>query len=131
VFQLEKRRNSWLWLAVAGLIIAMLTGCVSRGPSDAELMAVEYTPLFGDDWTVSTPQEQGLDLMLVAELYYNAAELDAIYSLLVVKNGCLIAEDYFNGGSLEQKARLQSVTKSYTSALVGIALEQGYLSSPD
>jgi CubicO group peptidase (beta-lactamase class C family) len=69
--------------------------------------------------------------MLVAELYYNAAELETLYSLLVIKNSYLIAEDYFNEGSVDQKDRLQSVTKSYTSALVGIAIEQGYLSSVD
>jgi len=80
---------------------------------------------------VSTPEAQGLDPMLVAEMYYKAAELETIYSLLVIKNGYLIAEDYFNEGSVDQKDRLQSVTKSYTSALVGIALEQGCLSSVD
>jgi len=80
---------------------------------------------------VSTPEAQGLDPMLVAELYYNAAKLERLYGLLVIKNGYLIAEGYFNEGSVEQKARLQSATKSYTSALVGIALEQGYLSSVD
>jgi threonine dehydrogenase-like Zn-dependent dehydrogenase len=69
--------------------------------------------------------------MLVAELYYNAANLETIYGLLVVKNGHLIAERYFNEGSVEQKARLQSVTKSFTSALAGIALDQGLLSSVD
>jgi len=69
--------------------------------------------------------------MLVAELYYNAAKLETIYGLLVIKNGHLIAERYFNKGSVEQKARLQSVTKSFTSALAGIALDQGLLSSVD
>jgi CubicO group peptidase (beta-lactamase class C family) len=69
--------------------------------------------------------------MLVAELYLNAAELETIYSLLVVKDGELIAEDYFNVGSVEQKALLQSVAKSFTSALVGIALDQGCLSGVD
>jgi CubicO group peptidase (beta-lactamase class C family) len=69
--------------------------------------------------------------MLIAELYYHAAELETLYSLLVIKNGHLIAEDYFNEGSVEQKDRVQSVTKSHTSALVGLALDQGYLSSPD
>jgi len=44
----------------------MLVGC---GPSAADLEAVNYTPLPGDDWKVSTPAEQGLDPMLVAELY--------------------------------------------------------------
>jgi CubicO group peptidase (beta-lactamase class C family) len=92
---------------------------------------VEFLPLPGDDWKVSTPEEQGLDTMLVADLYSDAAELETLYGLLVIKNGYLIAESYFNEGSVEQKARVQSVTKSYTSALVGIALDQGYLSSVD
>jgi CubicO group peptidase (beta-lactamase class C family) len=43
----------------------------------------------------------------------------------------LIAEDYFNEGSVDQKDRLQSATKSFTSALVGVALDQGCLSSVD
>jgi CubicO group peptidase (beta-lactamase class C family) len=100
-------------------------------PRVEELEAVEYTPLPGDDWRVSTPAEQGLDPMLVAELYLEAAAMERLYGLLVIKKGHLIAEKYFNEGSVEQKARVQSVTKSYTSALVGIALEQGYLSSVD
>ena len=110
------------------IILTLLVGC---GPSQEDLIAVDYTPLPGDDWEVSTPEEQGLDPMLVGEMYLNAADLDTIYSLLVIKNGYLIAEDYFNEGSADQKDRLQSVTKSFTSALVGIALEQGCLSSVD
>jgi CubicO group peptidase (beta-lactamase class C family) len=100
-------------------------------PRPQELKAVKYAPLPGDDWKVSTPAEQGLDPKLVAELYLEATELETLYGLLVIKNGYLIAERYFNEGTVEQKARLQSVTKSYTSALVGIALDQGCLSSLD
>jgi len=122
------RQYSLLIIAIVLLVLPALASC---GPSIEDLLAVDYTPLPGDDWNVSTPTEQGLDPMLVAEMYYNAAELETIYSLLVIKNGYLIAEDYFNEGSVEQKDRLQSVTKSFTSALVGIALEQGYLSSMD
>lgn len=100
-------------------------------PRTEDLEAVVYAPLSGDDWKVSKPEEQGLDPMLVAELYLDAAYMETLYGLLVVKNGCLIAEGYFNGGGRDQEARLQSVTKSYTSALVGLALDQGYLSSVD
>jgi CubicO group peptidase (beta-lactamase class C family) len=123
-----RRQRSFLVVTSAIAILSLLTGC---GPSTEDLEAVDFTPLVRDDWVVSTPEEQGLDPMLVAEMYHNAAELETIYSLLVVKNGYLIAEDYFNEGSVDQKDRLQSVTKSYTSALVGIALEQGCLSSVD
>jgi CubicO group peptidase (beta-lactamase class C family) len=109
------------------LVSATLAGC--GGPGVEELAAVDYTPLAGDDWPVSTPAEQGLDPTLVAELYLDAAELETLYGLLVVKNGQLIAETYFNEGSVGQKARIQSATKSVTSALVGIALDRGCLSS--
>ena len=110
------------------LILFMLAGC---GPSTEELEAVDYTPLPGDDWQVSTPAEQGLDPMLVARLYHNATKLPRLYGLLVVKNGYLVAEDYFNEGAVDRKNQLQSVTKSYTSALVGVALDQGCLLSVD
>jgi CubicO group peptidase (beta-lactamase class C family) len=127
------RYFNWRQYSLLAIIIVLLvlSGLAACGPSIEDLLAVNYTPLSRDDWEVSTTAEQGLDPMLVAELYYNAAELETLYSLLVVKNGYLIAEDYFNEGSVNQKDRLQSVTKSYTSALVGIALEQGYLSSVD
>jgi len=100
-------------------------------PRAEELAAAEYTPLPGDDWKVSTPLEQGLDPALVGELYLEAAGLTHLYGVLVVKNGRLIAEGYFNQGAADQKALLQSASKSYTSALVGIALHQGCLSSVD
>jgi CubicO group peptidase (beta-lactamase class C family) len=116
-------------LILAILISSGLVGC--GGPSIQELEVVDYAPLPGDDWAVSTPAEQGLDPMLVAELYHNAADLETLYGLLVVKNGHLIAEKYFNNGSVEQMSDRASATKSFTSALVGIALDQGCLTSAD
>jgi len=123
-----RHQRSSLIIASAFLVLSTLAGC---GPRAEELATVGYAPLAGDDWKLSTPAEQGLDPMLVAELYFHAAELETLYGLLVIKNGHLIAERYFNEGSAGQKARLQSATKSYTSALVGIALKQGHLSSVD
>ncbi|MGD1992174.1 MAG: serine hydrolase [Anaerolineae bacterium] len=80
---------------------------------------------------MSTPEEQGLDPELVAELYLEASELETIYGLLVVKDSYLVAEGYFNGWTSGRQVNVQSVSKSYISALVGIALEQGCLSSVD
>lgn len=100
-------------------------------PSADELAAVQYAPVRGGAWPVSTPEDQGLDPAAVAEVYLNAATLDNLYSLLVIKDGHLIGERYFNGVSMEQKTLVQSVTKSFTSALLGLALEQGCLTSLD
>jgi CubicO group peptidase (beta-lactamase class C family) len=125
IFMKVCQRNFAL-IAIVFSIIVMMIGC---GPSASELEAVDYTPQSGSKWELSTPEEQGLDSELVAELYYNASQMENIYSLLVFKNGYLVAEDYFNAGSPGQQVNIHSVTKSINSALVGIALEQGCLTS--
>jgi CubicO group peptidase (beta-lactamase class C family) len=124
----KRLKDILLLFTSAVLFLPVMVGC---GPSPADLAAVDYTPTPGSDWKTSTPQEQGLDPNLVARLYYNASRLKTIYSLLVFKNGYLIGEHYFHIGSPEQQVNIHSVTKSITSALVGIALEQGCLSSLD
>ena len=133
---LKPHKYSPRWVIIVVLTLSILAGCDSSNildtsPSTEELAAVDYTPLQRDDWEVSTPEEQGLDPELVAELYYDAAHLDTLYSVLVIKNGTLIAEEYFNQGSVGRKTLLQSVSKSYISALIWIAIEEGCISGLD
>lgn len=54
-----------------------------------------------------------------------------IHSLLIVKDDSLAVERYFAGYSPERTHTLQSVTKSVTSAIAGIALEKGYIADTD
>lgn len=95
----------------------------------AEYETISYTPLNLEDWKVSSPTAQGLNKNLVDELFYDASHLKTLYGLLVVKNGYLIGEQYFNIGSVNQLSQRASVTKSYISALLGIALENKCISS--
>lgn len=125
---LREGRHPFRWLLSALFALVLLVGC---GPSSEELEAVDYTPLAGAGLDVSTPSEVGLDPMALAELYLNAAQLRTLYGLLVIKDGQLIAEKYFNGSALDKRKFMASATKSFTSALVGIALDQGCLSSVD
>ncbi len=127
IFTKVCRRNFALIAILFSLIVIMI-GC---GPSASELETVNYTPQSGNKWELSTPEEQGLDPELVAELYYNASQMENIYSLLIFKNGYLVAEDYFNAGSADQQVNIHSVTKSINSALVGLALEESCLTSLD
>ena len=62
-------------LIVAGTIpvVFLQVGC---GPSALELANVDHAPLTGDDWPISTLEEEGLDPTLVAEMYLEAAELE-------------------------------------------------------
>jgi len=129
IFKMKQlSRYGLLLLLLITVIVISLPGC---GPSAEDLTAIDYTPIEREDWQISTPEAEGIDPELMAEAYYNASKLDTIYSLLVVKNGKLIGEKYFNKGSIDELDRRASVTKSYTSALTGIALDQGYLESTD
>jgi CubicO group peptidase (beta-lactamase class C family) len=125
---IKQHRHPAILLFGVILPLLILVGC---GLSSVDLEAVDYAPLDRNDWEVSTPAEEGLNPALVVELYLNASELETIYSLLVIKNGKLIAEDYFNGGAVGQKTLMQSASKSYISTLIGLALEQGCLTSLD
>jgi CubicO group peptidase (beta-lactamase class C family) len=126
--QVKSGRTVLAYFSGVILAVFVLLGC---GCCTWDLDLVEYAPLSGDDWEVSTPEVEGLDPTLVAQLYFNAAKVETLEALLVIKNGRLIAEGYFNDGGLDKKTRIASVTKSFTSALVGIAIEQGYLTSID
>ncbi len=100
-------------------------------PSADELAKIDYAPQTADGWDISTPEEQGLDPKLVAELYDDAAAMPKLYSLIIIKNDKIVAEQYYNGATIDRKTRLASVTKSFTSALTAIALEKGILQNID
>jgi CubicO group peptidase (beta-lactamase class C family) len=56
-----------------------------------------------------------------------ATELPRIHSLLVSWRGRLVLERYFNGRRATTPANIKSASKSIISALVGIAIDRGYL----
>lgn len=91
-------------------------------------MGNEVWPTNG--WIMSTPVEQGLDAKplnrLVKEIR-TGVKFPGQHSLLIVRNGYLVIEAYFNGYRKEQLHMLQSVSKSFTSAVMGIAIERGII----
>ena len=93
----------------------------------AGIPGVGGSPWPTEGWMRSIPAGQELDgeLLdgLVAALREN--EIRNIHSLLIVRNGRLVLEEYFNGHGAEELHELQSVSKSFTSALVGIAISRG------
>jgi CubicO group peptidase (beta-lactamase class C family) len=81
----------------------------------------------GDGWRVSTPAAEGMrsqDLQATLELI-RGGNWSGVDSMLVVRHGKLVAEGYFNGFGRDTLHDLRSTGKSFTSALAGIAIEQG------
>lgn len=58
-------------------------------------------------------------------------EVENIHSLLILKDGRLVFEEYFYGHAVDTKHSIASVTKSVVSLLVGIAIAKGFIPDVD
>lgn len=89
-----------------------------------------YWPTQG--WITSTPAEQGMDAQRVAagiaQLETDFRNLD---SLLIVRHGFLVVEKYYVDYGPTKSQGIASVNKSFLSALIGIAIEQGAIPGVD
>jgi len=84
------------------------------------------------EWPVSVPPEQGLNRDTLSRLdSHIRAELPHLRSLLIARHGHLVFEKYYGDASRDGLQNMQSMTKSVTSALVGIALKKGLIQSLD
>lgn len=72
-----------------------------------------------------------LDALKLEQLGQEAAALPRLHSLLISHRGERVFEQYYAGRNASQAANMKSASKSVISALVGIALEEGYISSVD
>ena len=54
-----------------------------------------------------------------------------LHSLFIIRHGVIVSETYYAGYRRDQQHELYSVTKSFISTLVGIAIDQGKLRGVD
>ena len=99
-------------------------------PTPTTIPTSTYWPAEG--WRSSTPEQQGMDSELLMEMLDDIRRREAnIHSVLIVRNGHLVLEAYFDPYRKDISHVVHSVTKSVTSALVGIAIDQGYIDGVD
>jgi len=81
-------------------------------------------------WRSSTPEEQGMDSGKLIEMMEMVRDEDyAIDNITIIRNGYLVTDAYLYPFQKNTKHVIHSNTKSITSALVGIALDKGYIKS--
>jgi CubicO group peptidase (beta-lactamase class C family) len=86
-----------------------------------------------DGWEVSSLSREGVDTGKINELMHRILDEDIknIHSVLLVKKGKLVLEEYFHGYEHDTKHIMASASKSITSVLVGMAINQKMISSVD
>lgn len=85
-----------------------------------------------EGWRTATPEEQGIDSQRLEQMLAVIREKKIrIDSFLIIRNGYLVSETYFSGFEPDTKHEIQSVGRSFTATLIGIAIDQGYIKSTD
>lgn len=127
--QASSKRPGWV-AAVCGLLVTLsvlvLASCSddSTGPGKTDNSF---------EWTTAAPEEYGFDPELLDTLTSktSAGDFGRITSVLVVRSGYLVYEEYFRGVGKSDLVSIYSCTKSIASALVGIAIDEGKIGGVD
>jgi CubicO group peptidase (beta-lactamase class C family) len=120
--------------SVTGVSAALLASACSGGMSDrmgdlAAAERAESATFPGAAWAQGDPAELGFD---AAKLEQIAADADPeTMCMLVMRNGEVVGEWYYGDATAETTNNVMSVTQAYTSTLVGIAQDEGYLDIDD
>jgi len=118
--------NHHFRISLAALFVFLLTfvGCKKEETPEPE------TPQTEDFW-----EEAGSTLGLNVDslqLASNLAEQSpSFYALLVIRHDSIALERYYRGKNAASLFHLRSITKNFTSALTGIAIEEGLIGNLD
>ena len=85
----------------------------------------------GESWSVKNPGELGVEASKVEKLFDLSFQDDATQSVVLIKDGYLIAEKYADGYDRESIATSWSMAKSFYASLIGISIEKGEIGSLD
>ncbi|HEX2620191.1 MAG TPA: serine hydrolase [Phototrophicaceae bacterium] len=113
----------------AGVILAVLITLTVTGSTLAQkTTSPVYFPTKG--WQTSSPEAQGMNSTTLARVLQEIIQTGLnVKSVLVIRNGYLVMEAYRYPYDADMPHRINSATKSISSALVGIAIKGGYITS--
>ena len=110
--------------------LILISGCSDKYNPDEYTLITQNAPFPTEQWSKALPEELGIDSYildkadkLIKRKYPN------FKSMLVIRKGYLVYEKFYNNFYPKQLNSVYSVTKSVMSALTGIAIEQGLISS--
>jgi CubicO group peptidase (beta-lactamase class C family) len=97
-----------------------------RGSSDPAW--TEHAPdALTDGWQTAPPSDEGLSTEIIGALVaaVGTGDLEYTHSILIARRGKLVVEEYFYGFDRETRHDMRSASKTVTSTLVGLAVQEG------
>lgn len=125
-------------VVLALLVSSACTSGEETGAPGADARAAQAIPYrvpqqIGDGWRTAPAFDQGMDPAPLEEMLkrVRAGEYTGITSILLARGNALVFEEYFGEQTRDDLHTTRSAGKAITSALVGIAIDQGCIESVD
>ncbi|HLA82133.1 MAG TPA: serine hydrolase, partial [Thermoleophilia bacterium] len=120
----KRRRRLHATILIAALALFLATGLsLWRAYGVGAPAAPDYWPTTG--WQTAAPEMEGIDSVKLAESLLAIREKGTkIHSLLIIRRGHVVLDAYFYPYDGSTYHDLASVTKSFTTTLIGIAADQ-------
>jgi CubicO group peptidase (beta-lactamase class C family) len=115
--------------AVQIILLFILVGCTPK--LDEASYNYQTPTMTKDDWEVSSLVEQNIEPSPIIQMVrqIKSGQYDGVSSVVLARRGTLVLDEYFGEGSRETIHTTRSASKAITSALVGIAIDQGFVAS--
>jgi CubicO group peptidase (beta-lactamase class C family) len=128
-------KNKAAVVTTAVLIISLfLSSCIKEGDLTRPFTTFQPADI-GDGWLISNPSVENVDSLALIDIYKDLYAHDkawALKSMLVFRNGKLIAESYLKDDADRTRYNaIWSCTKQVTGIATGIALTEDYIQSLD
>jgi CubicO group peptidase (beta-lactamase class C family) len=81
------------------------------------------------EWPRAAPNEAGFDAVALESVIHDVALSPTILGLLIVRDGRLVTEEYFNGAGPTDAHNVFSTTKLLTVLAMGVGIEDGLVPS--
>jgi CubicO group peptidase (beta-lactamase class C family) len=94
--------------------------------TQSQSFEVDFEPF---NWNTTSPKEAGLDENSINLYSKEIEDWKRLRALLIVKDGNLIFEKYQRAATAKSAFNVHSITKSITSALIGVAIQKGNIKS--
>lgn len=112
---------------LVAVLFALQAGGCKQTVEPAEQEPFVYVPPY--DWTVATPASRGIDTLLLQQALTEFSNQSFVYGFLLVQDTFLVAEYYQRFLSRNNDYSIHSAAKTFISALVGIAIDHGFIDS--
>lgn len=101
------------------VLLILCAGCASTSPAPARGLGR------------STPESQGVSSGAILSFLEAAERIDALNSVMILRHGQVVAEGWWAPYTADANHELYSLSKSFTSTAVGLAVAEGKLSIDD